>query len=406
MCLVANAQNRKIETDTLKARKALKIQNGTAFKNVTSFLTALNNSNRILTSAIEDSQVTRAKLSATVNILLGGSGNGSGYPPDDVTLEFKIAASDTSLRITHLYLVDSVGQSIKDSINNIVIDSNSVVNGDLSVDDIYSGSTTNTVFRHTPAGNSFGRIDSTYIVDGSIDQNDLWSSGFNLDGTGLTSVNDLTFGQSATGLNVNVDGSTIVITDDTLSLWSSDMNLGGSGLTDITDVTFGQSHTGLNVNVDNESIEISTDTLQVNAVAGFMFVDDDTQAVAIVSAGTYYDIDEYTQAETDLHLSCDNGAGTITIDYDGIYNINGNFSWYSNTDTTIHVVLYKNSVKQESIGFKSESIASGNMQSTSAQGVLSLSAGDELIWKVTSNAAASVTFYYTYSQFSVFMIGK
>ena len=73
-----------------------------------------------------------------------------------------------------------------------------------------------------PSGESeyvrWGFIDSTNITNGTVDADDLWSSDFALDGAGLTTVTGITFGATSTGLNVNVDGTSLQIVDDTLEV--------------------------------------------------------------------------------------------------------------------------------------------------------------------------------------------
>ena len=221
--IIACAQTRKVETDTLKARKALKVKSGSTWKNVTSFLTGLDSLNKIQTAQIADSNVTRSKLSTTVNIMLQALGGGTGYPPDDETIELYIVGTDTSLKITHSYLVDSVGLAIFDSIS--AIDSSNITDQKFSANDIYSPAAYQAdyrVFISNAAGNSFAKIDSHYIENGTIDPADLWSSTMILDGDGLTSISGVTFGQSNTGMNVNVDNSTIEISNDTLKVMTID----------------------------------------------------------------------------------------------------------------------------------------------------------------------------------------
>ncbi len=52
----------------------------------------------IVSSAIEDSAITKNKLSRDINLLLSKPGSGSAYPPDDNWLQFNIAA-DTTLTL-------------------------------------------------------------------------------------------------------------------------------------------------------------------------------------------------------------------------------------------------------------------------------------------------------------------
>ena len=142
------------------------------------FLNALTDSNTILNSAISDSQITLQKMTtATVNFI--GAGGSITNQPDDETLENK---TDSTLGITHKYLVDSVGASIADSLNQSNI------------------------------------INSASIIDGSVVAGtDLDYDNGNIDGLGLTQEN-FVLGTSVTELNVNVDDATIEISTDTLQV--------------------------------------------------------------------------------------------------------------------------------------------------------------------------------------------
>lgn len=72
LSVTACAQTKKVETDTLKARKALKIQEGAAWNDVTSFLNGLNASNQVQTAQVADSQITTVKAATSFLSYISG----------------------------------------------------------------------------------------------------------------------------------------------------------------------------------------------------------------------------------------------------------------------------------------------------------------------------------------------
>ncbi len=117
-----NAQLIRFKIDTLKASAAIKIKG----VDRTTLFDRLDSDNRTTTNSIGDGTITRPKLSTTVNVLLNNPGSGIAHPPDDITLEFKIAGLDTSVGITSNYLSDSLDtinfSEISPTVGNLLYD--------------------------------------------------------------------------------------------------------------------------------------------------------------------------------------------------------------------------------------------------------------------------------------------
>ena len=92
----------------------------------TSVATAKLKADAVTTVKITDSTVTMPKLSTTVHAAMGDYGAGT-YPPDDVTLAFQIAGSDTNIKIKDSWVTcfrSDVSDSVKDAIKQTYYASN------------------------------------------------------------------------------------------------------------------------------------------------------------------------------------------------------------------------------------------------------------------------------------------
>ena len=179
-------------------------------------------------SSIDDSVISLQKMTtAAINYINAAGGGSITNNPDDISLENK---SGSTIGVKHSFLTDSIFSVLGDSLglfrtemNDSIdaIDSTNITDQKLSANDIYSPAAYQSdyrVFISNASGNYFAKIDSHYIENGTVDPADLWSSTMAIDGDGLTQITGVTFGQTNTGLNVNVDGTTIQITNDTLSV--------------------------------------------------------------------------------------------------------------------------------------------------------------------------------------------
>jgi len=177
-----------------------------------------------------------------------------------------------------MYYINVDGTEItktNDTLRVGTIDSSDIAVQGVSMGDIWYGSAnTEQVLFFDANGVHWDSLDGVAVNYGTIPLNRLVSSSMNLGGSGLTDLTNLTFGASYSGLNVNVDGSEIVISNDTLkigtipidSLSYSSFYLDGSGLTGASNITFGQSYPSVNVNVDGSTITITSDTLGVGNI--------------------------------------------------------------------------------------------------------------------------------------------
>jgi hypothetical protein len=112
---------------------------------VSEFLNAVDpDANNYIDGArMEDSTITKPKLSTTVNILLNNPGSGIAHPPDDVTLEFKITGVDTTVGLDSIFLDDSLRgkwrTDIEDTLNKAnIINSDQYINGSIDYEHLSS----------------------------------------------------------------------------------------------------------------------------------------------------------------------------------------------------------------------------------------------------------------------------
>lgn len=155
--------------------------------------------------------------------------NGSGVPATVISLGLSATSFNVNVDGSEIVITN-------DTLNIGALDSTDLTDGAVSLSDLFQSESFSVpgVLRSHSSGRDWGLIDSTYILNHSIEANDLWASTMGIDGDGLTLLTSASFGQTNTGLNVNVDGSTISITNDTLSL--------GSGATTFTSNFLGSSN--------------------------------------------------------------------------------------------------------------------------------------------------------------------
>jgi len=162
-------------------------------------------------------------------------------------------------------------------IDSMSLNANSVRASEIANDAVQ----TNHILDSTIAGNNIAaeQISGYHLIE-NFEGNGLYME--NIDGETQILHIRVDDGLSITSdsIDVNVDGTKIVISDDTLTvgvidstdiadggvsvaldLDNSSFNLDGSGLTGLSNITFGPSYSGLNVNVKG-ALEISNDTLR------------------------------------------------------------------------------------------------------------------------------------------------
>jgi hypothetical protein len=212
----------------------------------------------------------------------------------------------------------------------------------------------------------------------------------------------------------------IDIATGSLNGWSMDLDFPGNGLyfetvdavTKLMHIRTGDglaiSSDSIVADPDKFSIETnaSSKKLQGNAVYAFMYITD-TAEVTITTAGTYYDLTPWTGASSSNFFSWggEPPTGYIVVDSAGVYDISLNTSYYGTASAVGEVYIFLNSVRQPEIGFLRKLGLSGDVGSVSCRGILTLSAGDSLEWKATSDDDADVL-NFTRTQFNIILIGR
>lgn len=213
------AQGKKVETDTLKARKAFKLHNGSVWKDHSSFFTRLDANNYVTSTGILDGTITFSDIAnSTITI---------------PKLAFSISGDGLYFDEFNTLHVQGDGSTIGVIGDEVQILANA--------------------------------IDSSHVINRSLDTLDFkWGHIVLSAGNGLTGAEKLKFGQSNV-IDVNPDNSGITIAGDAVALkdggvYPEKVNVLVAGL----GLGKPSAESGIQINA-GDGLFIENDTLKVNA---------------------------------------------------------------------------------------------------------------------------------------------
>lgn len=139
---------------------------------------------------------------------------------------------------------------------------------------------------------------------------------------------------------------------------------------------------------------------------GGIHVHDASTAQSIAQGTTYIKVTAFTDNNPSKHVTSDAANDKITFLFSGTYLISGSFSFMTGTNNVeVKGSAFLEDVEQDSVHFTRKIGTAGDVGSASFVGILTVTAGDDLDFRVRHDYAGAVNLTFSYANLSVAYLG-
>lgn len=140
-----------------------------------------------------------------------------------------------------------------------------------------------------------------------------------------------------------------------------------------------------------------SENLRANWIAyAGIHVHGNTTAQTIANGTSYVKIINFSDNDDSLNCTPDATNNKITIESDGVYKVEGQFSFTAANNKTAFGAIFLDGVEIESIHFTRKIGTAGDVGSASFTGLLTILSGQEVDFRLRHDDTASTDFTFSY----------